>query len=73
MANVDGEESLLATPVADYWPGSTLPNIGLATPAASAMEISGLTMPSDIVLPPLTIIRDDTEHIEKRVEMGVEY
>jgi hypothetical protein len=73
MANVDGDELLLAMPVANYWNDPALPNPGLATPAALAMKISGLIVPSRIVFPPLTIIWDDTKHIEKRVEMGVEY
>ena len=32
-----------------------------------------MTVPSETVLAPLTTIWDDTEHIEKRAEMGVEY
>ena len=39
MANRDGDESSLATPVADDGPAPALPNPGLATPAASATEI----------------------------------
>ena len=64
MTKVDEDESLLAMPVADYVRDSALPN---------PMEISVLIVPSEIVLPSLTIIWDDTKHIEKRVEMGIEY
>ena len=72
MANVNGDESSLATPVADHGPDPAMPNPGLASPDASAMEMYGLTVPSETVLAPLTTIWDDTEHIEKRVEMGIE-
>ena len=73
IPNVDEDESLLATPVADYWPDPALPNSGLAKLAASVMEISELTVSSEIVLPLLTIIWEETKHIEKMVDVDIEY
>ena len=59
--------------MAGYGPDPALPNLGLPTPAASSMKLSGLTVPSKIVLNSLTTIWDDTKHIKKRVDMGIEY
>ena len=72
VATIDGDELSLATLVADG-PDPALSNPELAIPAASAIEMSGLTVPSEMVLPPLTTKWDKTKYLEKRVHMGIEY
>ena len=73
MTNLYGDESSLVMPTTNFVPVPALPIPGLRTPTSLAVVMSGLTVPSKIVLTPLTTIWDDIEHIEQRVEMGLEY